>query len=135
MEKINIQFELQCILQWRQEHVKATARMPTPLLDQGSHQGDDDYWVVLIRELVDVAGYTYSRIAKRMNVSPSTIQKLATQSGRRPRQHVLFLLMCLYYRVFYGPYRSPQIIQFVTTQGSSILARIPQTVFSDIPLS
>lgn len=130
MEKIDIQHELQCIIQFRENH----EGLLKSVLPKCQSSGCEEYWVVMIRELVDVAGYTYSRIAKRMNVSASTIQKLATQAGRKPRQNVFFLLMCLYYRVFHGPYRSPQIIHFTETQAYSILDQLPKALFSDFTL-
>lgn len=121
MEKLDIEVELQGIRQFRQSH-------GMPMVTDGQ----ESYWVSMIRELVDVAGYTYSRIARRINVSASTIQKLATQLGRKPRQSVFFRLMCLYYRVFYGPYRSPQIIHYLERQPHSTLMRVPNSVFNEI---
>lgn len=127
MEKIDLQLELRSILLFRQEHQTALKAMSSRF------EASEVYWVVMIRDLVDVAGYTYSRIAKRMNVSPSTIQKLATQDGRRPRQNVFFQLMCLYFKVFYGSYRCPKVIHYVETQASSVLDRIPQAFFNESP--
>ena len=127
MEKIDIRGEVKNIIQFRAEHqaaLKAAPKLPQEALLEAC-------WVVMIRELVDVAGYTYSRIAKRMNVSASTIQKLATQNGRKPRQNVFILLVCLYYRVFYGPYRTPQIIHYLETQAIPVLYRIPKELFTD----
>lgn len=121
MEKLDIEVELQGIRQFRQSHTMA---LVTDM--------QESYWVSMIRELVDVAGYTYSRIARRINVSASTIQKLATQQGRKPRQNVFFRLMCLYYRVFYGPYRSPQIINYLEMQPHSTLMRVPNSVFNEM---
>lgn len=121
MEKLDFENELHAIQQLRATH-------PFALTEDES----EAYWVVMIRELVDVAGYTYSRIARRIHVSASTIQKLATQSGRKPRQMVFFRLMCLYYRVFYGPYRSPQVIAYVEHQTAPVLMRVPKTLFSEL---
>lgn len=121
MEKLDIEAELQSIRQFRKNHTAAIVA-----------DSNEAYWVTMIRELVDVAGYTYSRIARRINVSASTIQKLATQQGRKPRQNVFFRLMCLYYRVFYGPYRSPQIIGYLEQQPSSILMRVPSSIFNEV---
>jgi hypothetical protein len=122
MEKLDIEVELQGIRQLRQA-------ADTMLVYED--ESKEDCWVIMIRELVDVAGYTYSRIARRINVSASTIQKLATQPGRKPRQNVFFRLMCLYYRVFYGPYRSPQIVNYVAKKPECILNRVPQALFND----
>ncbi len=100
MTKIDLQHELQSVIHFKSEHA---ALLKTSLIIWND-SNLEAYWVVMIRELVEVAGYTYSRIAKRMNVCASTVQKLATQTGRKPRQMVFFQLVCLYYRVFYGPY-------------------------------
>ena len=60
-------------------------------IQQSIHQAKDDhsdeaYWLLMIRDLVEGAGYNYSRIAKCIDVCPSTIQKLITHPSRRPRQ-------------------------------------------------
>ncbi|MCD6047175.1 MAG: hypothetical protein K0S08_822, partial [Gammaproteobacteria bacterium] len=52
--------------------------------------------------------FSYSRIAYRLNVSPSAIQKLMTFPGRRPRAQALYDLEKLYYKVFQGQYASPK---------------------------
>ncbi|MCD6048588.1 MAG: hypothetical protein K0S08_2235 [Gammaproteobacteria bacterium] len=65
-------------------------------------------WLEMIYDLVVGAGFSYSRIAYRLNVSPSTIQKLMTFPGRRPRAQALYDLEKLYYKVFQGQYASPK---------------------------
>jgi hypothetical protein len=67
------------------------------------------YWVEIINDLVIGAGFSYSRIAYRIRVSPSTIQKLATNPNRKPRHYVFHALLCLYFKVFQG--------QHVTTKA------------------
>ena len=66
------------------------------------------YWVEMIYDLVNGAGFSYSRIAYRIKVSPSTIQKLATQWERKPRYQVFHRLLVLYHKVFQGSHVSHQ---------------------------
>jgi hypothetical protein len=67
------------------------------------------YWVEMIYDLVYGAGFSYSRIAYRIKVSPSTIQKLATHWQRKPRYPVFHRLLALYQKVFYSEHVSPAI--------------------------
>jgi hypothetical protein len=66
------------------------------------------YWVEMIYDLVNGADFSYSRIAYRIKVSPSTIQKLATNWARKPRYPVFHRLLVLYHKVFQGGYASHQ---------------------------
>ncbi len=70
------------------------------------------YWVELIHDLVFGAGYSYSRIAYRIAVSPSTIQKLATHLSRKPRMRVLQPLINLHFKVFQGQYVTPRAQEY-----------------------
>jgi len=63
-------------------------------------------WVEMITDLVVGAGYSYSRIAYRMRVSSSTIQKLGTNHARRPRHRIYHRLISVHYKVFHGSYAS-----------------------------
>ena len=69
-------------------------------------------WVEMIHDLVFGAGYSYSRIAYRIKVSPSTIQKLATNLRRKPRYAVLHALLCLHYKVFKGENARPEALAY-----------------------
>lgn len=120
MQSLDIGVELQNIKLYRATHTVATTH------------DEEACWVVMIRELVDVADYTYSRIARRIQVSASTIQKLATQPKRKPRQSVFYRLLCLYYRVFYGPYRSSQVVCYLEQQACPVLSRIPTSMISEM---
>ena len=67
------------------------------------------YWVEMIYDLVHGAGFSYSRIAYRIKVSPSTIQKLATHWDRKPRHLVFHRLLALYQKVFRSTHTSTQL--------------------------
>lgn len=60
----------------------------------------------MIKYLHDTAGYSYSRIAMRMGVSASTIQKCHMIKGRVLRWKNFYQLMLLYCRVFFGDFRT-----------------------------
>ncbi len=70
------------------------------------------FWVELIHDLVFGAGFSYSRIAYRIKVSPSTIQKLATNYQRKPRSRILQPLSLLHHKVFEGPYATPKAREY-----------------------
>ena len=74
-----------------------------------SAQHRTPYWVEMIYDLVDGAGFSYSRIAYRIKVSPSTIQKLATHWDRKPRHPVFHRLLSLYQKVFHSEHVAPSI--------------------------
>ena len=67
------------------------------------------HWVEMIYDLVHGAGFSYSRIAYRIKVSPSTIQKLATHWQRTPRHLVFHQLLTLHHKVFHNTHPTPQI--------------------------
>ncbi len=70
------------------------------------------YWVEIIHDLVIGGGFSYSRIAYRIKVSPSTIQKLATNLQRKPRHSVFHALLCFYFKVFQGPHASAAALAY-----------------------
>jgi hypothetical protein len=65
-------------------------------------------WLEMIYDLVAGADYSYSRIGYRLGVSPSTIQKLATNPGRSPCRHTFMDLQKLHHKVFQGQYATPK---------------------------
>ena len=69
-------------------------------------------WVEMIHDLVFGAGFSYSRIAYRIRVSPSTIQKLATDLQRKPRHYVFHALLCLHFKVFRGENARPKALAY-----------------------
>lgn len=69
-------------------------------------------WLEMISDLVIGVGYSYSRIAHRIGISPSTVQKLATRPNRKPSEKVLFGLRDLHYKVFQSPYASPKAMEY-----------------------
>ena len=70
------------------------------------------YWVEIINDLVMGGGFSYSRIAYRIKVSPSTIQKLATNLQRKPRHYVFHALLWFYFKVFQGPHASATALAY-----------------------
>jgi hypothetical protein len=86
-----------------QQYKKTSGRKVTPL--ETPHLPD---WMTWIQDLVEGAGFSYSRIAYRIKVSPSTIQKLATHPERKPRERICIPLKALHAKVFEGPYATPQ---------------------------
>lgn len=85
----------------------------------------DAYWIFMIRELVDGAGYSYSRIAKRIGVSPSTIQKLATHQNRQPRHLVFHKILCLYHKVFFGPFLTEKVKLYLANKNHETTPKLP----------
>lgn len=84
------------------------------------------YWLFIIRDLIQGAGYNYSRIAKKVGVSPSTIQKLITHPGRRPRQYIFESLLVLYHQVFNGPYVTQSAFNYLQKRPFDVLAHLPK---------
>ena len=76
------------------------------------HNQPAPYWVEMIQDLVLGAGFSYSRIAYRMRVSPSTIQKLATDLKRKPRHYVFHALLCLHVKIFNEENAKPQALAY-----------------------
>ena len=101
-------------------------------IQQSIHQAKDDhsdeaYWLLMIRDLVEGAGYNYSRIAKCIDVCPSTIQKLITHPSRRPRQALFEKLLVLYHRVFNGPYITKRVEDYLQRRPVDVLNQLPQS--------
>ena len=65
-------------------------------------------WQEMIFDLVQGAGFSYSRIAYRLKVTPSTIQKLATMPERQPRLKLFQSLLALHLKVVQGASASPK---------------------------
>ncbi len=64
--------------------------------------------VELIRDLMKGADFSYSRIAYWIQVSPSSIQKLATTPGRKPRFRLYHRLLKLHYKIFLGEHATEE---------------------------
>lgn len=86
-----------------------SGKKPTPITQPNQHAS---FWVEMIQDLVFGAGFSYSRIAYRMKVSPSTIQKLATDLNRKPRHHVFHALLGLHTKVFNEANAKPQTLAY-----------------------
>jgi hypothetical protein len=71
------------------------------------HHSVMPFWVDMIQDLVFGAGFSYSRIAYRIKVSPSTVQKLATDWQRKPRHYVFHALLRLHFKVFHSESAKP----------------------------
>lgn len=84
------------------------------------------YWLLMIRDLVEGAGYNYSRIAKKIGACPSTVQKLITHPGRRPRQCLFERLLVLYHQVFHGPYITQRAQEYLQTRQASVIEQLPK---------
>ena len=84
------------------------------------------YWLFMIRDLIEGAGYNYSRIAKRVDACPSTIQKLITHPGRRPRQCLFEKLLVLYHHIFNGPYLTQRVQDYLERRPFDVLEQLPK---------
>lgn len=84
------------------------------------------YWLFMIRDLIEGAGYNYSRIAKRVDACPSTIQKLITHPGRRPRQCLFERLLILYHKIFNGPYTTQRVQDYLQKRPFDVLEQLPR---------
>lgn len=84
------------------------------------------YWLFMIRDLIEGAGYNYSRIAKRVDACPSTIQKLITHPGRRPRQCLFEKLLVLYHKIFNGPYITQRVQDYLQRRPFDVLEQLPK---------
>ncbi|MCD6047488.1 MAG: hypothetical protein K0S08_1135 [Gammaproteobacteria bacterium] len=73
-------------------------------------------WLEMIDDLVVGAEFSYSRIAYRLGISPSTIQKLMTKTGRRPRPYILESLTRLHHKIFQGIYATPKARSYWETK-------------------
>ena len=82
-----------------------------------------NHWQEIIFDLVQGAGYSYSKIAYRIKVTPSTIQKLATKSTRRPRLKIFQDLLTLYIKVFQGPFVTPEAEEYWAKKEAGCFAK------------
>ncbi len=92
-----------------------------------TNNADNAYWLLMIRDLIEGAGYNYSRIAKCIDVCPSTIQKLITHPSRRPRQTLFEKLLVLYHKVFHGPYLTKRVQDYLQKRPVDVLSQLPQS--------
>ena len=83
-------------------------------------------WVVILKELTQVLGYSYSRIAFRLTASPSAIQKLIRYPNRIPRNKIFFALSHYYIKLFYSQNRSAKAKQYLQSYGHQTLRRLIQ---------
>ncbi len=84
------------------------------------------YWLFIIRDLIEGAGYNYSRIAKRVDACPSTIQKLITHPGRKPRQMLFEKLLVLYHHIFNGPHITQRVHDYLQKRPFDVLDHLPR---------
>jgi hypothetical protein len=89
------------------------------------YSSSDSIWLLMIRDLIEGAGYNYSRIAKKVGVCPSAIQKLITHPDRRPRLCVLEQLLVLYHQVFHGPYITERAKNYLQNHSADVLKQLP----------
>ncbi len=76
------------------------------------------YWIEIIKDMVDGLGFSYSRIAMRVGVSPSAIQKLMVNWNRQPRHLLFHKLMSLHHKLFFGPYRLPKAEAYLAEKAA-----------------
>ena len=83
-------------------------------------------WIEIISDLVNGLNYSYSRIAYRIGSSPSSVQKLAKDSSRIPRDKMFFNLSRYYYKVFYASSRSVKAAAYVEEKKDLTLYKLIQ---------
>ena len=81
-------------------------------------------WVSIIKSFTEGMGYSYARIAGRINVSPSSLQKLIKNPDRRPRDEVFYALCCYFYKVFYSENRSERAVIYVDNCVSTVFPQM-----------
>ena len=64
-------------------------------------------WVEMICDLKIGGGYSYTKIAYCVGISPSEVHRIGTGKSHQPRYLVAKALMKLYYKVFYSQKRLP----------------------------
>lgn len=82
------------------------------------------YAHLMVDDLSSV-GFSYARIAKRLNVSSSTMQKFNSMRERSLRDHTFCKLLAFYCRVFFGDYRLEQIERLVNKDIQKYISHIP----------
>ncbi|MCD6048033.1 MAG: hypothetical protein K0S08_1680 [Gammaproteobacteria bacterium] len=78
-------------------------------------------WAEMIEDLVNGAGYSYSEIARKANLSPSEIQKLAKGRRREPRFKVYRALLSLYWHTFYSSHRQRHCENYIRIKKHACL--------------
>lgn len=84
------------------------------------------YTHAMIDALCEDANYSYSRIAKRLGISRSTIQKCRKFEDRRLRSKSFFKLVQLYCRVFFSTHRTSAINALVEHNEEAYLSKLPK---------
>lgn len=59
-------------------------------------------WVLMLNEIKNIMGFSFTHIAYRIGCSPSSVQKLVKDYKRVPRDEMFFNLACFYYKLFYS---------------------------------
>lgn len=80
----------------------------------------------MIDDLYNICGYSYARIATRIFVSPSTIQKCRQYRHRCLRSKSFYNLILLYCRIFFGEYRLEHISEIVRKDEKHFISRLPE---------
>lgn len=70
-------------------------------------------------------GFSYARIAKRLNVSASTMQKFNSLRERSLRDHTFCKLLAFYCRVFFGEFRLEKIEKLVNKDIQKYISHVP----------
>lgn len=92
----------------------------------------DHAYLLMILDLIEGAGYNYSRIATYVGASPSTIQKLVTHSGRQPRHSFFKKLLELYVKVFHGPYPTQRVQDYLARRSADVLDQLPPALVKNL---
>lgn len=75
----------------------------------------------MTKDLTNI-GMSYSRIAYRIGISPSTIQKLVTYSQRTPRGNTFIKLSQYYQKIFSRPYvYGPKVVAYYEEHQKAIV--------------
>lgn len=90
--------------------------MTTLLINQNPHE-----LAKIILHDLSGSGMSFSRIAKRIGVSSSTVQKLMTTSNRVPRESTIIKLVLYYQKIFSTPrlYGS-KVMQYYSANSEAI---------------
>ena len=116
-----------------QESIKYDANFFSMMRINPAMYTSTSLWVEMIHDLVNGAGYSYSRIAYRAGVSPTSIQKLATIPNRIPRQRNWLNLIKVYYHAFYrkgAELSAKNYIKHKTNNRLKWVANIPVDIWS-----
>lgn len=83
------------------------------------------YTHLMIDDLCNISGFTFSRIAIRLKISPSTIQKCRQFENRALRVNNFQKLLRLYCRVFFGDFRTVNIAKLVDANPEKFISHVP----------